>query len=218
MSEDPQTRYVMSVDVGKLSDYTAVSIIKSFRLSEASKDRRHEVVHLERMRDLSYVAQVKRVAERYGEVEQHARAAHRSASVRLLVDRTGVGEAIVDAMKDAGLRPIGIFIHGGEGFKRDGNRISVAKKELVSAAQIAMQAGRLRISPDLDLAPALVKELEGFKFKLNATGRASFGNDVGVERTSEHDDLVLSVSMAAWFVERFKMMSRAALRHATGLA
>jgi hypothetical protein len=218
MSEDPFTRYVMAVDIGKLHDYTAITIIKSFRLNPTTKDRRHEVIHLERMRDLAYPEQIRRIAERYHELEQHARTAHRSATVRLLVDQTGVGEAIVDAMREAGLKPIGVFIHGGEGHKREGNRVRVAKKELVTSAQVAMQAKRLRISPEMDLAPALLKELLGFKFKLSATGHMRLGNDVGIERESPHDDLVLSVSMATWYLEKFKASSVAALREASGLA
>lgn len=218
MSNDPQTNYIMSVDVGKLSDYTAVCILKSFRLSESSNERRHEVVHLERMRDLSYVEQVKRFAERFDELEHHARTAHQRAVVRLLVDRTGVGEAIVDTMKDVGLRPIGIFIHGGNGYTKDGRDIRVAKQELVASAQISMQARRLRISPDLPLAPELVKELKGFKFKLSPSGHMRFGNDVGVERETEHDDLVLCVSMASWYIEKFRPADLAKLRRAAGLA
>jgi hypothetical protein len=70
---------------------------------------------------------------------------------------------------------------------------------LVSATAVVMQAGRLRISTGLKLAPVLAEELANFKMKINlATGHDPYES----WRERVHDDCVLSVVMGLWLGER----------------
>lgn len=220
------TTYVLAVDVGQANDYTAVSILHSYETRERGRsefdpikvDRRHDLVHLERFRELPYPDQIRRIRERHKELEQHARASAHEARVRLVVDATGVGKPILDAFREAGLRPHGVIITGGETSSRSAGISRVPKRELVTTLQVALQAKRLRIAEELPLADTLLKELRGFRVKISLTGHASFGNDVGTWREAAHDDLVLSVALAVWRVEAHKGPSMAALRMAQGIA
>jgi hypothetical protein len=59
---------------------------------------------------------------------------------------------------------------------------------LVSALQVVLQSGRLKIARGLPEAETLVNELLNFKSKISAAGHDSYE----AWRESVHDDLVLS--------------------------
>jgi hypothetical protein len=220
------TTFVLAADIGQANDFTALSILQSYGTRErgasdfdpVKKDRRHDLIHLERFREIPYPEQIRRIAERYRELEQHARELNGTTMVRLVVDATGVGKPILDAFREGGLRPRGVIITGGETATRGDSIDRVPKRELVTTLQVALQSRRLRIADELPLAETLLRELRGFRVKISLSGHASFGNDVGTWREADHDDLVLSVALAVWLVEARKMPSRAALREASGLA
>ena len=207
MNIDPTgQRYVVGFDVGQANDYSAVVILHSYRSRQANERverRHHDLVHVERFREIPYPEQVRRVAERYREVEQHAKLQHRDTWTSLVVDATGVGKPILDALREAGLRPRGVIITGGETASHDGGISRVPKRELATTLQVALQSKRLRIAEDLPLADLLLKEFRGFRVKISLTGHAKFGNDVGaaVWREADHDDLVLAVALAVWRAE-----------------
>ena len=91
------------------------------------------------------------------------------------------------------LKPIQIT--GGDQVTREGGVTRVPKRDLVSAAQVALQTGRLKIASDLKDAQTLVRELENFQMKISLdTGHDSYGS----WREGAHDDLVLAVALALW--------------------
>jgi hypothetical protein len=122
--------------------------------------------------------------------------------VAFLVDKTGVGASVVDSFAFAGLSPIAISIHGGStvSMEQDVWGYRVPKRDLVSAVQVLLQNGRLKIAEGLPLAETLKKELLNFRAKINiATGHDSYE----AWREADHDDLVLATSMAVWFRQWF---------------
>jgi hypothetical protein len=119
---------------------------------------------------------------------------------RLLVDKTGVGAAVVDAFQAAGVQPISVTIHGGDKvlFEDWGFSCRVPKRDLVSAVQVPLQNGRLRIAEGLTLADTLRRELLNFRVKIDPkTAHDSYSH----WREADHDDLVLSVALACWYRE-----------------
>jgi len=135
-------------------------------------------------------------------VEQVARVV-RSAPLRhmpavLLVDKTGVGAAVLDSFTHASIGAVAITLHGGSSVTRDPQRAGfrVPKRDLVTVTQVLLQNGRLRVAAELPEADTLKKELLNFRVKIDPrTAHDSYEH----WRESEHDDLVLAVSMAAWF-------------------
>jgi hypothetical protein len=211
-------RFVLAVDVGQSNDYTALALVHAYRQG-SGKDRRHDVVHLERFRQIAYPEQIRRVSERYRETERHATSTYPDVTTSLVVDATGVGKPILDAFREAGLRALGVTITGGDTSSNHGGMSHVPKRELVTTLQVALQADRLRIAEGLPLADTLLKELRGFRVKIKLNGHASFGNDVGSGwREADHDDLVLATALAVWTAEkRLRGMSGKQLRNAVGL-
>jgi hypothetical protein len=115
-----------------------------------------------------------------------------------LVDKTGVGAAVIDSFVQSGLTPMAITIHGGVEVSRDPQRAGyrVPKRDLVSAVQVLLQNERLKIPRSLPLAETLKKELLNFRQKIEpSTAHDSYSH----WREGDHDDLVLATAMSCWY-------------------
>ena len=153
------------------------------------------VRHLERWRGIPYpevVSRVRKLAERLRTG---------GAWPALVVDATGVGAAVVDVIRGGRLpvQLIPVSIHGGEKVTKDGDTHRVPKRDLVGIVAALLESDRLRIAPALELARVLVAELRNFRVKIDpATAHDSYA----AWRDGDHDDLVLSVALAAWWAEK----------------
>jgi hypothetical protein len=140
---------------------------------------------------------------KYTDVVQKVAEVVRSEPLRrmlavLLVDKTGVGAAVLDSFTHARIGAVAITLHGGSSVTRGPQRVGfrVPKRDLVTVTQVLLQNGRLRVASGLPEAEILKKELLNFRMKIDPkTAHDSYEH----WRESEHDDLVLAVSMAAWF-------------------
>lgn len=125
-----------------------------------------------------------------------------AATARLVLDLTGTGRPIWDMFREAGLQPVGVTIHGGDAVSRDGHGWRVPKRELVSVVSAGLQSRRLQIAAGLPLADVLRHELQNFRITIDPrTAHDSYA----AWRESDHDDLVLSVAMGAWYRDRLWM-------------
>jgi hypothetical protein len=118
----------------------------------------------------------------------------------LLVDKTGVGAGVIDHFEHRGIRPTTITIHGGAEVtgERDRPGFKVPKRDLVSAVQVLLQTGRLKVAASLPEAETLRRELLNFRVKIDPrTAHDSYSH----WREGDHDDLVLATAMACWFRE-----------------
>jgi hypothetical protein len=85
----------------------------------------------------------------------------------------------------------------------------VPKRDLVTVTQVLLQNGRLRVAAGLPEAETLKRELLNFRVKIDPrTAHGSYEH----WRESEHDDLVLAVSIAAWFRQYWNRYLDAGLR------
>ncbi len=114
----------------------------------------------------------------------------------LLADATGVGSAAVDMLRERGVPFVGISIHGGANVTRTADGYSVPKLQLVGALETAMQTGALKIAKGLPLGEVLAGELQGFKRKQSRNGHVRYEH----AGQGDHDDLLLSLALAAWGV------------------
>ena len=192
MDEIP-IEYVISVDLGQAQDYTAIAVIER-RQKKASSDPIYKLRHVERAPlGTNYETVVDRVAQ----IITSDQIAH--GLNYLVLDMTGVGVPIFDMFDNRGLQPIGIHIHGGDNVSRDGRKFRVPKRDLVGAVQVLLQNGRFKMSPHLELYQELFNELTNFKMKIDPkTAHDSYA----AWREADHDDLVLSVAMGLWWLEK----------------
>lgn len=109
----------------------------------------------------------------------------------VLVDRTGIGRAVVERSRAlAGDRPIyGVTVHAGHHTRWSGQDVSVPKRDLVTATQAALQHQRLTVRGH----SALIAELRSMTRKTNGKLEAAGAG---------HDDLAFALLMAMWAAER----------------
>ena len=100
---DPSQDIFIGVDLGQAKDYTVIAIVEGLQYRDF-----YRVVHLERMRGVSYPAIVKKIEDIV-----HSEAMM-GENIHLIVDKTGVGAPVVDMMFEKNLNPIGISITGGD--------------------------------------------------------------------------------------------------------
>jgi hypothetical protein len=182
-------RYFTGLDLGQAQDHSALAVVE--RTTHPDPEREGKTVYHFDVRHLRRWA----LGTPYPTVVAEVKGLFAQAPLRgseLAVDQTGVGRPVLDLMRAAGisasLRPL--TITGGEGQSSG----SVAKKNLVGAIQVPLQARRLRVAPALALAPALAKELEAFRVKVTASRNEVFES----WRERDHDDLVVALALALY--------------------
>jgi hypothetical protein len=184
-------RFFVGLDLGQANDYTALSILER-RIVE--RESSYDVRRLERVRGMPYPDIIDRVT-------QIMRSTALINEAALIVDQTGVGQPVVDSFRKAGLKPIGIMIHGGDRATREGSTWRVPKRDLVGVLQVLLQNSRLRVSWKLKLAKVLSGEMLNFKVKID---QATAHDSYSAWREADHDDLLLAVALAAWYGERLR--------------
>ena len=124
----------------------------------------------------------------------------------LVVDATGVGRPIVGMLEDTGLDPIAVTITGGfdvtvvRAVKGQQplavEAYHVPRRDLVSTAQVLLQAKRLKIAEGLTDGEQLVQELLSLRRKLTDKGET-----FEPESSAAHDDLTIAMALACWYGE-----------------
>jgi hypothetical protein len=205
--------YYVGLDLGQSNDYTALAVVQKVPTLETQTGKKgHELHlrHLERyplktsyttiadhVRDLLRGPPFnENICERLGG-GQFGVIKVRKPHTELVVDKTGVGVAVTDLLKERNLRFIGVTITGlGQKVISSGVReYSVPKQDLVAALEVPFHTGKLKIAEDLALWPTLRGELLSFRRKQNViTAHISYEH----WRESDHDDLVLACALACW--------------------
>jgi hypothetical protein len=191
---------IAGLDLGQAADYSALVMVeRSDRETEGRKESTYDVVDLHRW-DLGtrYPAIAADVKRRLAQLRE---AGFEST---LVVDKTGVGAPVVDMLKgQVSEWLVPVTITGGMEVHEEDGEYRVPKRDLVSAANVLLQSGRLRIARQLPLAAVLTEELMNFRVSISAAGRERYGaGEDLLWREGAHDDLVLALAMALWQAEQ----------------
>lgn len=182
--------FYLGVDLGQAQDYTAIVAVEKVLLDGAEQHEYH-VRHIERPPlGTPYPAIISRIRRLLDTP------ALRGA--RLVVDKTGVGAAVIDSLRAAGLEPVAITITSGDSVNTDNGGYRVPKRDLIATLQVLFQNRRLKIAASLAEAETLLKELLNFKVRISLAGHDSYE----AWREGGHDDLVLATALACWYAER----------------
>jgi hypothetical protein len=201
----------MGVDLGQSVDPTAIAVIEHVEgvLDSNSEYERHtntgrlpqvpsirmHVRHLQRLPlGMSYPAVVQAVKDLLSKPPLTGDAKTKPAE--LIIDDTGVGRPVSDIFCAAGLNPIRVNITAGSEVTCVAPyRWNVSKTILISTVDALLHTGTLRFAAALSDAGAMKDELRDFRRKLSEAGRATYA-----ARTGAHDDLVLAVAVACWWL------------------
>ena len=119
------------------------------------------------------------------------------ARLHLIADATGVGAAVVDLFRQSGMPwLIAASIHAGNATTFDSRErtASIPKRDLIGAVSVVLEQRRLQISRALPEAATLERELGTFRRRITPLGHEQMAS----WRESDHDDLVLGLSLAVW--------------------
>lgn len=197
--------FFVGIDIGQINDSTAIAVVERHRAvpregirwpdvqAEARKEARETPHRLDLVHThciplgVQYPAQVAEILE-----------IMRSPWLRgapVYLDATGVGLGPFQMLRKEGLRNMhSIKITGSTGpAKETPDGWNVGKAELVTAVQIEMQCGRLRLGSRVPNAATLQRELKEFRQRQSPSGHLSFN-----AREGQHDDLVLALSYAVF--------------------
>ena len=113
----------------------------------------------------------------------------------VIVDRTGA-HAAYDMLVEKGLSPIGLTISGGDSVHWDGRYVTVPQMRLLTGLLSICHRGELELSKDLH---------DYVEFRRQLQNIGTMATDSGTGETWRarrgHDDLVIAVSMAVWYLE-----------------
>lgn len=197
--------FTLGVDIGQARDFTALSALKRVpcftgeirdeyephSLNQRRLYRYEDVFHLGLLERMPLHTPYQAIGTRVYDI------LHRCGdSASAVIDQTGVGRPVVEQMQHMPIIPV--TITAGQGTNVDYDGWKVGKKVLVSNAQVLIQNQRLIVAKGLPLVEEFVREMLAFKVKLSAAGNQSFE----AWREGVHDDLVLSVCLAAWWAAR----------------
>jgi hypothetical protein len=186
--------FTVGLDLGQSIDPTAVAIIEKVRVPALVKGRIPDRIpyvttygcrHLERLP----------LRVTYPDVVQYVRTMMATAPLvensKLVIDASGVGRPVFDLFKEAGLKPAGVVITGGDGWSEDCGMFRVSKQLLVSQLTRAIHSGAIAIAAAWPEAQALRAELSDFRMNTTVSGNATFG-----ARSGRHDDLAAVLNRA----------------------
>jgi len=211
LAEWRHTATVLAVDLGKLQDYTAISIINQFdryavpnparamavtRLHpRVTGEVRYEVPYLRRLPlGTDYVQQVATVDRLYGELKRRCK-----PRPTLVIDATGVGQPVADMFRHGGLQPIEIWFSGGNQPTTRPFGWNVPKRDIISALQRTIGRGELKIANQIPEAAVLVNEAVRMQAVQQPSGYVRFEH-----REGEHDDLLLSLGIGLWYLYQMR--------------
>jgi hypothetical protein len=191
--------FVAGLDLGQRRDHSAIAVVERCRSVYDVRDpvtwdflseTRTVLTHVERLPlGTAYGEVVERVWDLLG------LCAGRWPST-LVVDETGVGAPVVEALKRSreGASIVPVTITGGDRSSVVNGSHRVPKRDLVTGLQLAFENRELEIAGGMPEMKVFLTELMSMRVKVTAAGHERYES----WREGSHDDLVLAVALAWW--------------------
>jgi hypothetical protein len=197
--------YYVGLDLGQSADHTALAMIQKVPVYDAKTGKHSKELHLKHLERYPLKTPYTDIADQVKSLLSGPPFTTPALlngwlarpTTELIVDKTGVGVAVTDLLKERRLNYIAVTITGlGQKVNRHGTReYSVPKQDLVSALEVPFHKGTLKVAKGLEGWPKLREELLNFRRKQNTrTAHISYEH----WRESDHDDLVLAAALACW--------------------
>lgn len=182
----------IGIDIGKRHDPSAIVVV----LVNLRENGAHFTVPFLKRLDLNlaYPEQIAQMVRICVAAQKNAR-----MPMSVLVDTTGVGDAVYDMLKpqlrDAGVSSvISCRFMSGDRVVREGAELRIGKSYFVSRLQVLSESGRIHL-PRTPEAFQLSQEMLDFDIDVNESGKATYG----AIRPGTHDDLVVALGLACIF-------------------
>lgn len=192
--------WMIGTDLGKKVDSSVIGVGR--KMQRFTKDGRcisyWALMSLEMVERMSYTEQGDLIRKLDNHRELHL-------NNDLIIDGTGVGEAVCDILRDRGMDPIKIVFSSGDhvndivensrsGFKwRQG--FSVPKEDLVKAMKLSLEQRRFVIAKGIQFEDDIRKQFSHFVGIMSKNKNMIYNND----SNDVHDDIVCTIMMMNWY-------------------
>ncbi|OPY36760.1 MAG: Terminase-like family protein [Methanoregula sp. PtaU1.Bin051] len=190
MKQEKVVKVVIGIDIGKKADHSAFCVV------EVTHTGNYRVRKLQRLPlRLSYVNQADRIYNALAKIPRPSGV----SDVEIYVDAGGVGRPMVDLLSEKidNLVPVQLTA-GDRPHKLDDGTVTVPKRDLVMALNLAFEKKRITIPAKIREREVLRRELEGFVIRLSAGGIETYE----AIRAAIHDDLVIALAMCVYFGDK----------------
>ncbi len=197
------SEWVLGLDLGALVDPSALAVVEHRTTGTGEWEIDAAKVSHEIARDDLYLRYIERIplkSSYLAVVDYVLKLLDKhpfDGNGTLVIDRTGVGQPVLDLFHAQGAKPISVYFTGGDQTHQDGRDFRVPKSTLINTLIAKIDCGELTAADDLPDRAAFEDELLSFRRKTGATGRVSFDAESG-----KHDDLLIAVSLAVWWSSR----------------
>ena len=191
--------FSIGVDLGQKHDYTAIAVVQKEDERSINRQRIYSALPplapsllVRRLERIPLRTPYPRVVDRIRSITHEPAFAGRCS---VAVDGTGVGAPVVDMLLESrlGCDLTAVTITGADHpSRRPWPYVAVPRRDLITAVQVALEQGALRIARNISEAAALRRELLALRADRDST---------------DHDDLVLALALACWRSRRKSVFS-----------
>ena len=195
----PHSHFYIALDFGKLQDHSALTLLEYRVIPTGTLDPytrqplfRREL-HLRLIERFPLHTPFLQVLARVSRLAQHYAIQHHGS---LIVDATGLGDPLVELIQAQRLplNFVPVKITSGLQVTRSTAGHNVPKSILIARLEFLLEHGHLLIAAEASQSDLLRHELMHFERKLHPGGRTTFAAG-----STNHDDLVMSLSLAGWW-------------------
>jgi hypothetical protein len=201
---------IVGVDIGQVSDFTAITVVEVVPVAAPEPSDSVQPIRPKPLLHVSYVERFRHV--QYPVLIDHVASMAAWPVMRgavFVIDCGGVGRPIYDALRERVGSAVAVVIGSGDVVNRiSPSEFHVPKRVLTGNLQLAVAQRRVRLSPKVKHLDALQRELGNFGYDFTAAGNMITG-----AKGSGHDDLVLSLALAAWYATHDEANGAAAWSH-----
>ena len=187
-------QHIVSLSLGNVAEPSAVVVIdprtefecRDVRNGGRDWENSFDVIHLERF---AAGRPIPTIVDRMSEIMSGERL---TKNCHLLLDLTSTGAAPIRVFESRGLYPatsIDLANTAEEG--QTGSSTRVPLRDVIGVAQVVLQTNRLKVATELELASALVGDLQSFDPKAITRGLDLRGG--------RNADLVLALAVGLWW-------------------
>jgi hypothetical protein len=195
------TAYV-GIDIGKRADPTALILMKSFEPIPPRPDSMN-MYHISMVRRIELETPYPDIVRGIERLDRLMRKSGEYDEIVYVIDSGGVGESVIDALKEtlpnANIRRV--YITGGLKYRIDDwtSDIMLPKPILASTMIMLFEAERIYISTQdyAEEIKAMQDELFNYEMQISKAKVDQYG----AFKFGKHDDLATALGLAAWYAE-----------------
>jgi hypothetical protein len=185
--------FSVGLDLGLHRDFSAV-VVNEKRVSDSGVVF-HSIQFAHRFRlGTPYFQVARSIADLVAQLPE------RPESAAVWMDRTGIGDGVVEMLEAEGVSPWKVVLGAGQNWAvNPGKRISLPKAIAVSELNVVLQNGAIGIAADLPFLDQLVRELGTYRVTSTASGADAFSS----QTEADHDDLVVALMLSVFGASKY---------------